>query len=508
MAYTFNTTKSHSTADFIEADFKYETTQVEVKPEGVVCTPKSQDYKFKVNKKVPKMGLMMIGWGGNNGTTVTAGILANKHHLCWTDKRGVHEPNYYGSYTQSATMRLGITTEGEEIYAPYKEILPMVCPDDIVLGGWDISKTNMADALKRAQVVDYDLQKQLYPYIKDWVPLPSIYYKSYIAANQDDRADNVIPGNKQNHLDTVRKNIRDFKAAHGLDRVVILWTATTERYVELKAGLNDTADNLLKAIANDEEEVSPSTIFATAAILEGCPFVNGSPQNTLVPGVIELAEKHNGAVMGDDFKTGQTKIKSVLADFLVSSGLKLQSIVSYNHLGNNDGKNLSSPNQFRSKEISKSNVVSDVVKSNTIMYKKGEHPDHVIVIKYVPYVGDSKRAMDEYTSEIFLGGHNTIALHNTCEDSLLAAPLMIDLAVLMEFMTRITYSVEGKEFSHFNAVMSFLSYLLKAPVVPKGTPVVNALFKQRECLDNLFRALLGLPAENHMLLEGKTQSFF
>ncbi|GAB1220603.1 hypothetical protein ENUP19_0055G0065 [Entamoeba nuttalli] len=508
MSYQFHSTKSHQTESSIEADFHYETTHVEVSKEGVICTPIAKDYKFKVDKKIPKMGLMMIGWGGNNGTTVTAGILANKHHLCWTDRRGVHEPNYYGSYTQSATMRLGATSEGEEIYAPYKDILPFVCPDNIVVGGWDISKVNMADALKRAQVVDYDLQRQLYPYMKELVPLPSIYYKSYIAANQDDRADNVIPGTKQNHLDTVRQNIRDFKAQHGVDKIVVLWTATTERYVEIKEGLNDTAENLLKSIAAGEEEVSPSTIFATAAILEGCPFVNGSPQNTLVPGVIDLANKHGGAVMGDDFKTGQTKIKSVLADFLVSSGLKLQSIVSYNHLGNNDGKNLSSPSQFRSKEISKSNVVSDVVKSNNIMYKEGEHPDHVIVIKYVPYVGDSKRAMDEYTSEIFLGGHNTIALHNTCEDSLLAAPLMIDLAVLMEFMTRVTYSIDGKEFKNFNSVMSMISYLLKAPVVPKGSPVINALFKQRECLDNFFRALLGLPCDNHLLLEGKTEHFF
>ena len=508
MQYNFNTPKSTQTETTIEANFHYETTQVEVVDGTVKCTPIAQDYKFKVDKKVPKMGLMLIGWGGNNGTTVTAGILANRHNLHWTDRRGEHAPTYYGSYTQSATIRLGATSTGEEIYAPYKEILPFVNPNNIVLGGWDISKVNMADALKRAAVVDYDLQRQLYPLMKDMVPLPSIYYPDFIASNQEDRADNVIPGTKKDHLETIRKNIRDFKANNQLDKVVVLWTANTERYVELKEGLNDTADNILKAIENGESEVSPSTIFAVAAILEGCPFINGSPQNTLVPGVIDLANKHHGAVMGDDFKTGQTKIKSVLADYLVGSGLKLQSVVSYNHLGNNDGKNLSSPVQFRSKEISKANVIDDVVKSNAIMYKEGEHPDHVIVIKYVPYVGDSKRAMDEYTSEIFLGGHNTLAIHNTCEDSLLAAPLIIDLAILMEFMTRVTYSINDKEFKNFNAVMSMISYLLKAPVVPKGSPVINSLFKQRECLDNFFRALLGLPCDNHMLLEGKTEHFF
>jgi myo-inositol-1-phosphate synthase len=145
-------------------------------------------------------------------------------------------------------------------------------------------------------------------------------------------------------------------------------------------------------------------LFAVASILEGSSYINGSPQNTFVPGVMELAEKNNVFIVGDDFKSGQTKMKSVLVDFLVSAGLKPAAIVSYNHLGNNDGMNLSAPEQFRSKEISKSNVVDDMVASNRILYKEGEHPDHVVVIKYVPYVADSKRAMDEYTSEIFMGG--------------------------------------------------------------------------------------------------------
>merc|ERR1719243_477805 len=132
-------------------------------------------------------------------------------------------------------------------------------------------------------------------------------------------------------------------------------------------------------------------------------------------------------------------MKSVMVDFLVSAGIKPTSIVSYNHLGNNDGKNLSAPRTFRSKEISKSNVVDDMVGSNRILYEEGEHPDHVVVIKYVPYVGDSKRAMDEYTSEIFMGGKNTISMHNTCEDSLLATPLIYDLVILAELSTRITF---------------------------------------------------------------------
>merc|ERR1711991_1133045 len=218
--------------------------------------------------------------------------------------------------------------------------------------------------------------------------------------------------------------------ANGLDKVVVLWTANTERFASVQSGVNDTADNLLDAIKANEPEIAPSTIFAVASILEGSIYINGSPQNTFVPGVIELAETHDVMIGGDDFKSGQTKMKSVMVDFLVSAGIKPTSIVSYNHLGNNDGKNLSAPEQFRSKEISKSNVVDDMVSSNRLLYNEGETPDHCVVIKYVPNVGDSKRAMDEYTSDIFMGGRNTIVMHNTCEDSLLAAPIILDLVIL------------------------------------------------------------------------------
>jgi len=192
---------------------------------------------------------------------------------------------------------------------------------------------------------------------------------------------------------------------------------------------------------------------------------------------------------------------------LVSAGIKPLAITSYNHLGNNDGKNLSAPKQFRSKEISKSNVVDDMVESNQILYKPGEHPDHTVVIKYVPTVGDSKRAMDEYISEIFMGGWNTIAIHNTCEDSLLAAPIIIDLVILAEITERITFKTEkSKDWEKFHPVLSILSYLLKAPLVPEGTPVVNALFRQRACIENIFKACVGLPPEDHMLLESKISS--
>lgn len=491
------------TDDEIIANYTYEHTTVE---NGVV-TPVEEKYTIKTARKVPKVGVMIVGLGGNNGTTVTGSVIANKLGLTWTTKEGVQHSNYFGSVTQMSTVHLGTNAKGEPVYTPFKNVVPLVNPNDLEIGGWDISSLNLAEAMKRAKVLDFDLQRQLIPHMEKIKPLPSIYYPDFIAANQADRADNVLKGTKQENLEQLRQQIRDFKKERNVDKVIILWSANTERYSDIVEGVNDTSANLLESIKANEAEISQSTMFAVASILEGCSFINGSPQNALVPGVIDLAEEKGVFIGGDDFKSGQTKMKSVMVDYLVSAGIKPVSIVSYNHLGNNDGRNLSAPQQFRSKEISKSNVVDDMVASNQMMYKEGEHPDHVIVIKYVPFVGDSKRAMDEYTSKIFMNGTNTIAMHNTCEDSLLAAPLILDLVIVCEIAERIQIKKEGNsEFERFHVVLSLLSYLLKAPVVPRGTPVVNALFAQRESMINFFRACVGLEPDNHILLENKLAS--
>jgi len=416
---------------------------------------------------------------------------------------GAYSASLNGVYTsQASTVRLGADDHGNSVNVPFKQLLPMVDPNDIVVGGWDICGDNLGDAMRRAkvlpdllrptarlstegpsrgQVLEPDLQRQVYDEMSKLKPLPSVLHGDFIAANQSERATNVKSGGKQEQLEQVRADIRAFRAAEGVDKVIVLWTANTERFAEIQTGVNDSARNLLAAIEVGEEEISPSTIFAVASVLEGASYINGSPQNTFVPGLLELAEERQVFIGGDDFKSGQTKVKSVLVDFLISAGIKVKSIVSYNHLGNNDGKNLSDPMQFRSKEISKSNVVDDMVASNRILYAEEEHPDHVVVIKYVPAVGDSKRAMDEYTSEIFMGGTNTIVMHNTCEDSLLAAPIILDLVILTELFERVSLKRKDEAvFARFHPVLSVLSYLLKAPLVPSGTPVVNALFTQRQ----------------------------
>lgn len=411
--FTVNSPNVTYTEQEIKSKYTYRTTKVDVDDNGkFTATPLETKYDFKVDRKVPKVGMMLVGWGGNNGTTVTAGIIANRRNLVWETKEGPREANYYGSVVMGSTMKLGMDAKTHrDVNIPFHSVLPMVHPNDLVIGGWDISKMNLAQAMDRAQVLEPTLKAQVRKEMNEMVPLPSIYYPDFIAANQEDRADNLIEGSKASmaHVEQIRKDIRDFKQANDLDKVIVLWTANTERFADLIEGVNDTADNLLKAIEQGHEEVSPSTVFAVACILEKAPFINGSPQNTFVPGAIELAEKHDAYIGGDDFKSGQTKMKSALVDFLINAGIKLTSIASYNHLGNNDGKNLSSQKQFRSKEISKSNVVDDMVEANNVLYKEGEHPDHCVVIKYMPAVADNKRALDEYYAEIFLGGHQTIS---------------------------------------------------------------------------------------------------
>lgn len=496
--------------NFIESNYVYNTASAQRMPDGTfVVKPLSKTLKFKTQRKVPKTGMLLVGLGGNNGTTVVGGVLANKLGISWQTRKGEQKPNYFGSLTQSSVVRLGVDAAdaSKEVFAPMSQMVPMVSPNDLVISGWDCSKLNLGEALQRAAVFEPDLQRQLKPLMEKIVPMPAIFDLEFVAHNQEQRADNVIPGTKAQAVAKVREDIRNFKSSNGLDKVIVLWTANTERFAEVTPELHGTAERLLASLERNEAELAPSTCYAIASILEGCSFINGAPQNTLVPGLVELAKQKGVFLAGDDFKSGQTKMKSALIEFFVGAGIKPECIASYNHLGNNDGRNLASPKQFRSKEITKSNVVDDMVKSNKILFpSEDSKPDHCIVIKYLPYVGDSKRALDEYIFQIFMGGQQCVVMHNTCEDSLLAAPLILDLVILTELMQRVEIGVEGADesnYCHMTTVLSVLSYLLKAPFVPKGTPVVNALNRQRACIENILRAMIGLQPENNMLLEGK-----
>jgi len=200
------------TDDQIKSTYTYRTTSVERAVDGTyVATPRETVYEFAVDRKVPKVGMMLVGLGGNNGTTVTAGIIANRRRLSWQTREGIKSANYHGSMLMGSTLKLGTeAATGKDVNIPFRDILPMVHPDDLVIGGWDISRLDLAAAMDRAQVLEPTLKDQIRKEMAVMVPLPSIYYPDFIAANQEDRADNVIPGTKacDAHVEHIRKDIR------------------------------------------------------------------------------------------------------------------------------------------------------------------------------------------------------------------------------------------------------------------------------------------------------------
>jgi myo-inositol-1-phosphate synthase len=210
--FTVNSPNVVYTDDEILSKYTYRTTMVSKDDNGkFVATPQATVYDFKVNRKVPKLGVMLVGWGGNNGSTVTAGIIANRRGLVWETREGPRAANYYGSVVMGSTMKLGTDAKTmKDVNIPFHDILPMVHPNDFVLGGWDISRLDLAAAMDRAQVLEPTLKMQVRKEMATMVPLPSIYYPDFIAANQEDRADNLIPGSKAclAHLEQIRKDIQ------------------------------------------------------------------------------------------------------------------------------------------------------------------------------------------------------------------------------------------------------------------------------------------------------------
>ena len=243
--------------EYIESKYIYEMNHCEVDHQSkqVQITPRKYQYNFRTKRHVQRTGVMLVGWGGNNGSTVTGATIANRDNLTWMRKgnhrrkrsfysnnirslgflEGEQRSNYYGSLTQSTTIRLGSNNDGKEVHIPFNTILPMLHPNEMVIGGWDINNANLYEAMRRACVFDYELQEKLKAKMSQLKPLPSIYYPDFIAANQEDRATNLIPkGTKQQDLEHIRNDIRKFKAANNLEQVIILWTANTERYVDGK----------------------------------------------------------------------------------------------------------------------------------------------------------------------------------------------------------------------------------------------------------------------------------
>ena len=457
-------------------------------------------HQINIQDKVTKIGVMLVGMGGNNGSTLIAALIAHNHKISWCNKTGEHMVNFLGSISQFGSVHLGYDNKNNSQTQLFKEIGEFLTPENLVVGGWDICKDNLYEAAKKAQVLDYDLINKLKDKLQQIHPLPSIYNPDFIATNQQDRVNNIINNLDvplQDLLDQLIKDISNFKLQNNLNKVIIIWTASTERChkgtwknkIDLELGLN-----------NNDKEISPSILFAMAAAHSKSIFINGAPQNTLCPAVVDYARHFGTFVGGEDFKTGQTKLKSVLLDWLVAGGIKPLSLISYNHLGNNDGKNLDEGDQFNSKKITKTNVINDVVAENPLIFPNG-NPNHEVVIKYLPAVGDSKRAIDEYYSELALDGRHTLVIYNICEDSLLAMPLMLDIIIFSDFFSRIIITNEQGQNHYFNTELSLLSIFFKAPVVNHKEPLINTFFRQRNGLENFFRILLGLPVTDCINLD-------
>lgn len=310
--------------------------------------PILKEKRIRTETKVPKLGVMLVGLGGNNGSTFTAGILANSKQLTWQTRNGEQSANFYGSFTQCATTHVGFkydkkTGKLADVFKPVKDLLPMVAPVDFNVTGWDIRSGNLYEACKRSHVLEPTLIEQLKDDLSKINPLPAALNPDYIATNQAELADNVVTGTNKELIEHLRKDIQEFKKQN--DKVIILWTANTEMF--LLPEIEDLED-LERRIENNMP-LPASVLYCMAAIYEGVTYLNGSPQNTFHPAIVKLAEKHGALLGGSDFKSGQTRFKTVMSDFIMGAGLRLASVVSYNHLGNNDGKNLSEDKTFRSK---------------------------------------------------------------------------------------------------------------------------------------------------------------
>ncbi|SOV76762.1 inositol-3-phosphate synthase [Plasmodium reichenowi] len=561
--------------NFIYSNYEHVETQVERDSKGmVVCKKYKNTYEILVEKvKEKRLGVLLVGIGGNNATTMLGGVCANAKDLTYMNKCDLKRSNYLGSVFLSSNIRLGYNEKDKEhAYAPIYKLIDIYNPENIVYGGWDINNMNLKDCLVRNKVFDNEVIEKIKDDL-DYVPLKSVYFKgNFIAGNQQRRVNNILYGkNKLEILEQVREQIRNFKKQNNLNELIVLWSGNTEKNIPHIPGVNDTFLNILHACKKNHESVSPSVIYALAAILENSPFINSSPQNTLVSAVVQLAQQKGIFIIGNDLKTGQTKIKNFLLDFYFGTGLKPKSIVSYNHLGNNDGKNLSSDLQFYSKKVSKSNLICDYVRANENLYVDDEKDTNVlvkksleycegdslnekgkvsadieddctyveslekqkvnseIVIKYVPYVGDDKKAIDEYISEIFMNGKNTIVLYNICQDSMLASPILIDLILLVELSQRVFFKpsqekktnedehllneniqIEDYKLSHtilkpkyssfknLDSVLFLSSLFCKSPFNSSVYKTRHSFFSQLESLWNFVRIISGLPIDAHI----------
>lgn len=423
-----------------------------------------------------KLGVMIVGCGAVSTTFMTGVLMTRK---------GLAKP--VGAMTQYDKIRVG--KGDEKKYLSYSEIVPMAKLEDIVFGTWDVYPANAFDAAVNADVLK---AKDIIPVqdeLKEIVPMPAAFDKNF--AKRLDGNNVKDCKDRWDMVEQIRADIRNFKSEKGCDRIVVLWAASTEIYVPINEKVHYTLEALETAMkANDCENIAPSMCYAYAALAEGAPFIMGAPNTTVdIPAIWEMSEKTGLPICGKDFKTGQTLVKSGFAPIIGTRCLGLRGWFSTNILGNRDGLVLDEPANFHTKEVSKLSTLETILKAE-------KQPDlyadyyHKVRINYYPPRNDEKEAWDNIDIFGWMGYPMQVKINFLCRDSILAAPVCLDLVLLSDLAMR-----AGK-----SGTQRFLSFFLKAPMhdYTQGEEAVNNLYEQHTMLKNAIREMGGYEADEEM----------
>ncbi|NUQ20233.1 MAG: inositol-3-phosphate synthase [Gemmatimonadaceae bacterium] len=420
-----------------------------------------------------RLGIITPGLGAV-ATTFIAGVESVR--------RGLSKP--VGSLTQMATIRLG--KRGENRTPLIKEFVPLADLKDIVFGAWDPIPDDAYTAASKAGVLEKHDLEPIADFLKSIKPMPAVFENKYVTRI---KGTNVKTGKTKRDLaEQLRQDIRDFKAKNKLDRVVVVWCASTEIYIK-PGPQHATLAQFEKAMEANDEAIAPSMLYAYAAIMEGVPFCNGAPNLAVdIPALIQLANEKGVAISGKDFKTGQTWMKTVIAPGLKARMLGLAGWYSTIILGNRDGEVLDDPASFKTKEESKLSVLHTILQPEKYpeLYKGFSH---VVRINYYPPRGDNKEGWDNIDIFGWMGYPMQIKVNFLCRDSILAAPIVLDLALFSDLAQR----------SGMKGVQEWLSFYYKSPM--SATPSLapeHDLFIQQTKLKNTLRELMGEEPVTHV----------
>ena len=423
-----------------------------------------------------KLGIMVVGCGAVSTTFMTGVLMARK---------GLAKP--VGAMTQYDKIRVGKGAEKQ--YLKYEDIVPLAKLDDIVFGTWDIYPQNAYQAAMYAEVLKEKDIEPVRSELEQIVPMKAAFDKNFAKRLDGDNVKQCR--DRWDMMEQVRQDIRDFKQKNGCSRIVVIWAASTEIYVPINEEVHYSLDALEKAMkADDREHIAPSMCYAYAALTEGAPFIMGAPNTTLdIPAMWQLAEKTKMPIAGKDFKTGQTLVKSGFAPIIGVRNLGLSGWFSTNILGNRDGLVLDEPANFRTKEVSKLSTLETILKAE-------DRPDlytdyyHKVRINYYPPRNDNKESWDNIDIFGWMGYPMQIKINFLCRDSILAAPVCLDLCLLSDLAAR-----AGRY-----GTQRFLSFFLKSPMhdYTKGEEAVNNLYQQYTMLKNAIREIGGYEADEEI----------